>query len=149
MGGVEHLRLRRPGFDPQIKTELDEASGSEILVYREDPLQKLNQGGLDSKPHNKIVKVFPASNFKRCPVRLFGKYIGLLPNGRSCGKLYLRPKAKPMPSVWFNDQPYGKNKITGAVKTLCEMARFEGRFTNHSLRATSASRMFEKKSPSK
>ena len=146
-GDVEHLRLRRPGFDPQITTELDNASGQEILIYREDPLQKTNQGGLDSKPHNKIVKVYPSENFHHCPVRLYGKYIGLLPSGKSCGKLYLRPKVRNMPSVWYNDQPYGKNKITTAVKTLCKIANLEGRFTNHSLRATAASRMFEKSIP--
>ena len=146
-GGVEHLRLRRPGFDPQITTEFDNLSGQEILIYREDPLQKTNQGGLDSKPHNKIVKVYPSSNIRRCPVRLYGKYIGLLPSGKSCGKLYLWPKVRNMSSVWYNDQPYGKNKITTAVKTLCKIAKLEGRFTNHSLRATSASRMFENKIP--
>ena len=29
-GGAEHIRLRRPGFNPQISTELDENSGQEI-----------------------------------------------------------------------------------------------------------------------
>ena len=48
-GGVEHLRLRRPGFSCQILTEIDENSGKEILVYTEDPLQKTNQGGLVNK----------------------------------------------------------------------------------------------------
>ena len=121
--------------------------GQEILVYREDPLQKTNQGGLDSKPHNKIVKVFPSSNMCRCPVRLFGKYIGLLPSGKSRGKLYLRPKLKKTPIVWYNDQLYGKNKISGTVKTLCKLANLQGKFSNHSLRATSASRMFDNKVP--
>ena len=106
-GGVEHLRLCRPGFDCQISTELDQDSGQEILIYREDPLQKNNQGGINSKPYNKIVKVFPSSDRTRCPACLFGKYIGLLPQGRSCGKLYLRPKVKCTPSVWYCDQPHG------------------------------------------
>ena len=146
-GGVKHLRLRRPGFDPQIVTELDEGSGQEILVYREDQLQKTNQGGLQSKPNNKVVKVFPSSNMRRCPVRLYGKYIGLLPTSKSCGKLYLRPKLRYNPITWFNDQPYSKNKICGVVKTLCKLTNIEGKFSNHSLRATSASRMFDNNVP--
>ena len=146
-GGVEHLRLRRPGFNPQITTELDGETEKEILVYHEDPLQKTNQGRLDSKPHTKIVKVFPSANPKRCPVKLYGKFIGLLPNSKSCGKLYLRPKAKMLPNLWYCDQPYGKNKIGSTVKTICQMANLEGKFTNHSLRATSATRMFVKDVP--
>ena len=146
-GGVEHTRLRRPGFECQIETDFDEAMGKEILIYKEDPLQKTNEGGLCSKQTKEIVKVFPSENPSRCPVRLFGKYVGLLPNGRSCGKLYLRPKVKTNPSVWYCDQPYGKNKVCSTVKKLCEIAKIPGKFSNHSLRATSASRMFHKNVP--
>ena len=141
-GDLEHMRLRRPGFGCQITTELDDKSGKEILVYREDPLQKTNQGGLIGKCQNKVVKVFPSANRSRCPVKLFGKYIGLLPNSKSCGKLYLHPRAKPTPSVWYCDAPFGKNKIYSNVKDVCKLAGIEGKFTNHSLRATCASRMF-------
>ena len=142
-GGVEHLRLRRPGFESQIVSDIDEKSGKEILVYPKDPFQKNNQGGLTSRQNNKIVRVFPASDISRCPMRLYLKYIRLLPENKSCGKLYLRPRPKFSPSVWYCDQPYGKNKVSGAVKKLCEIAKIEGKYSNHSLRATSASRMFQ------
>ena len=148
-GGVEHYRLRRPGFNCQITTDVDESSGQEILVYKEDPLQKCNQGGLRSKNSNKTVKVFPSSDFRKCPVRLFVKYINLLPSGNSCGKLYLRPKMKYTPSCWYWDQPYGKNKVGSTVRKVCELAKIKGKFTNHSLRATSASRMFQANIPEK
>ena len=141
------MRLRRPGFDCQIKSELDQNTGKEILVYREDPLQKTNQGGLANKPSNKIVRVYPAMNVKCCPVRIFGKYIGLLPTSKSCGKLYLRPRQKFTPSVWFCDAPYGKNKVSSNVKDICKLAEIPGKFSNHSLRATSATRMFAKEVP--
>ena len=45
--------------------------------------------------------------------------------------------------MWYSDLPYGKNKICSNVKTICEIVKIEGKFTNHSLRATSASRMFD------
>ena len=56
-GGVEHLRLRRPGFETQISTEVDNDSGQEVLLYREDPLQKTNQGGLIGKPKSSCQSV--------------------------------------------------------------------------------------------
>ena len=146
-GGVEHTQLRRPGFNCQISNEIDENSGKEVLMYREDPLQKSNQGGLSSRSSNKIVKVFPASDKTRCPVQLFIKYLGLLPEGKSCGKLYLCPRQKYTPSVWYCDQPYGKNKVSGTVRKLCELAKIEGKFSNQSLRATSASRMYQSDVP--
>ena len=59
------------------------------------------------------------------------------------GKLYLRPRQKFTPSVWYCDQPYGKNKIANTVKDICSKSGIEGNFTNHSLRATSASRMYQ------
>ena len=103
----------------------------------------MNQGGLTSRQNIKIVRVFPASDKRRCPVRLFLKYVNLLPNGKSCGKLYLWPKQKYTPSVWYCDQPYGKNKVSGVVRKLCQIAQIQGKFSNHSLRATSASPMYQ------
>ena len=44
-GGVEHNRLRRPGFEPQIVIGKD-SRGHECLIYTEDALNKTNQGGL-------------------------------------------------------------------------------------------------------
>ena len=86
--------------------------------------------------------VYEAGDYAKCPVHLFRKYIGLLPEGKSCKKLYLRQRVKVTPKVWYCDQPYGNNKVSTTVKDLCKRAGFEGKFTNHSLRATSASRMY-------
>ena len=140
-GGVEHNRLRRPGFGCQVVLEIYE--NKEPLVYREDALQKTNQGGLNAKNSHKVVYVYEASNAMRCPVKIFKKYVGLLLQSKSCGKLYLRPRQKYSPSVWYCDQPYGKNKIANTVKEICNKAGIEGHFTNHSLRATSTSRMYQ------
>ena len=141
-GGVEHCRLRRPGFDSQITVNIDD-KGRERLVYHEDPLAKNNQGGIGSKSTSKIVYVYSASDQTRCLVRLFKKYVRLLPDPKSCRKLYLRPRVNPTPSLWYCDQALGNNKISSTVKRLCNLAGFEGKFTNRSLHAFSASRMFE------
>ena len=93
-GGVEHIRLRRPGFNSQIVVNLDD-KGREMLLYTEDHLQKANQGSLGMDYSSKKVQVYSSSNPSRCPVRLYKKYIGLLPPAKACRKLYLRPKLKP------------------------------------------------------
>ena len=119
----------------------------ERLVYQEDPLHKTNQGGLLRKGNIKKVYVYPAENVMRCPVRLVKKYVRLLPESKRCSKMYLRVKKVPTACTWYCDQPYGINKIKTTVKVLCKEAGLEGKFTNHSLRATCASRMFDKNVP--
>ena len=59
----------------------------------------------------------------------------------------MRLKSKPTPACWYCNQPYGKNKVGSTVKTLCDLAQIEGKFTNHSLRASSASHMYESNVP--
>ena len=140
-GGVEHNRLRRPGFNSQIVVGTD-SRGKECLIYNEDPLHKTNQGGLKCIPKKKVMYVYPSANVQRCPVNVFKKYIRLLPAPKSCAKLYLRARQKPTPNIWFCDQPLGSNKVSSAVKNMCKKAGLVGKFTNHSLRATSASRMY-------
>ena len=145
-GGVEHNNLCRPGCNSQFSIDYD-TFGRERLVYKEDPLQKTNQGGLMARKCNKVVNVYAASRRDRCPIFHFKKYLGLLPQSKSCKKLYLRCKKNAMPSVWYCDQPYGVNKLKSTVREICKEAGIEGHFTNHSLRATCASRMYDKNIP--
>ena len=145
-GGVEHNNLRRPGCNSQFSFEVD-GNGVERLVYREDPLQKNNQGSLICKSKPKIVNVYAASNKAKCPIAIFKKYCGLLPQSKSCKKLYLRCRKYPVPSVWYCDQPYGINKINANVKEICKEGGIMCNFTNHSLRATCVSRMYDQNVP--
>ena len=92
-GGVEDSRLRRPGFDSQIIVDRDD-HGKKILVYKEDPLQKTNQGGLVCRRNNKVVYVYKSTSLRKCPVLLYEKYIGLLPEPKSCKKLYMHPRMR-------------------------------------------------------
>ena len=77
-GGVEHTRLRRPGFNCQVVVSVDD-KGTERLMYKEDPWQKTNQGGIGARNVTKMVYVYGASNVERCPVCIFKKYCRLLP----------------------------------------------------------------------
>ena len=101
-GRVKHTRLRRHGFNCQIVISVDD-KGRELLLYTEDPLAKANQGGLGTRFSSKKVQVYGSANINRCPVRLFKKYIGLLPPAKSCKKVYMRPKVKPKPRLWYNE----------------------------------------------
>ena len=43
---------------------------------------------------------------------------------------------------WFTCNPIGINQLQNCVKELSKKAGFDGHYTNHSLRATSATRMY-------
>ena len=145
-GGAEHCNLRRPGCNSQFSFDCD-TLGRERLIYREDPLQKTSQGGLVCKGTSKVVYIYGTSNRARCPIYLFKKYVGLMPQTKSCKKFYLRCRKVPTPCVWYCDQPYGINKLKTTVKDVCKEGGLEGHYTNHSLRATCASRLFDQNVP--
>lgn len=54
-----------------------------------------------------------------------------------------------MISVWFTSNPIGFNTLSDTVKTLCKDAEIKGYHTNHSLRATTATRGLDKGIPDK
>ena len=49
----------------------------------------------------------------------------------------------PKPNCWYSSVPVGHNKLASTVKRLCEQAGISGYRTNHSLRATAATRMYD------
>jgi hypothetical protein len=51
--------------------------------------------------------------------------------------------------VWFTSNPVGYNTLGDTVKSLCKDAGIEGHYTNHSLRATTATRGLVKGIPDK
>ncbi len=143
-GGEEHRKLRCPPFHPQIRVGTD-VDDRKFLEYVEDPKSKTNQGGISSKNFiPKHVKVYGNSNFNRDLVRLYTKYVGLLPAGGKCSALYKYSLVKRRPNVWYTDKPVGVNSLKKVVSDMMKDAGIEGRFTNHSLRATTATRMYDK-----
>ncbi len=148
-GGEEHKRLRRPGFNPQITVQKD-VHGQKMLVYRADPVSKSNQSGIDSrKDDSKVVSVYPAENSARCPVRLYEKYTSLLPEGGKSPDLYLHPLNKTSKTQWYSDCCVGINTLRDIVRKLVNTIGITGKYTNHSLRATSATRMYSAGVPEK
>lgn len=82
------------------------------------------------------------SNPERCFVELFKLYQSLCPPDRPKDAFYFKPLAKPTPTCWYSCKPIGHNKLEGTVACLCKEAGIPGFRTNHSLRATAATRLY-------
>ena len=139
-GGQEHRQLRA-GPRSQFSIGKD-SSGAEYLQYVEDAT-KNNQGGLQHhriKP--KAVRAYRADNADRCIVTLYGRYMSLCPSPRP-NPFYLKELKNIRPDCWYTKSPIGVHTLERIVKSMCAEAELNGVFTNHSLRATAASRLYQ------
>ena len=146
--GDEHYALcRESSQKPSQLTFERSPNGKRCLVYREDTVTKTNDGGLNSmKKDRKEVWVYPIENVNRCTVRLVDKYISLLPAVTPKTKkfnFYLRSLERPNPAQWYGEQVVGRHNLTSVVKNLLKDAKLDGYFTNHSLRRTGTTRLFQ------
>ena len=64
------------------------------------------------------------------------------PKGLQTNDFYLHPLAHPHGNVWYSSQPIGKNTLTKIVGEMAKKAGIDGKITNHSLCASSASQMY-------
>ena len=141
--GVEHRVLRSPPFQSQFEF-LHDSSGSIFIRYSEDLGLKTNKGGLKHrKVDPKVVDIFPIPNASRCPMCLIITYLSMLPKERKCKAFYLQPHKKYSPGNWFLDKPAGANKLRDTIKEMCKTAGLPGFYTNHSLRATCATTLYQ------
>ena len=114
-----------------------------FLRYTEDLGLKTNKGGLKHrKTEPKVVNVYQLDSTDRCPVRILLFYLNKLPKNRTCQALYLQPKKKFSPHCWYFNKPVGVNTLQSVIKDICSKAGLPGYYTKHSLRASSASRMY-------
>lgn len=140
----EHYGLHRdmPNESSQISFEYN-SIGVKCLVYREDTVSKTHDGGLsDMRNERKIVWVYPSENVNRCPVRLTQKYLSLCPQYFKKPNFYLQSRVKYTPNVWYAGQVVGQNSIAKVIQELMKEAKIEGFFTNHSLRRSGGTRLF-------
>ena len=139
--GKEHRQLRHT----PCQIELVESPGQDpYLVYRED-VSKNHPGGLRGR-NIKPKVVFHHTNKQnthRCFIRLFKKYRSLCPPNAQPDSFYLKPHHSPTPTCWFSRRPVGHHPLSNTVARLCKSAGIEGYKTNHSLRATSTSRLYQ------
>ena len=103
---------------------------------------------------NKVVPLYscPESG-EHCPVLIFDKYFSKLPpQAIENDIVFVRPLEiiQNHPATpWYSGIPIGKNTLENKLRKMCALAGIEGRVTNHSMRATSVTRMYETGDPEK
>ena len=105
-------------------------------------MSKTNQAGRKLIP-KEVVQHENEVNSSRCLVRLYKLYNSLCPPNRPDRAFYLTPLVRPTEGCWFRKVPLGHNKLSQVVPRLMKSAKIEGYFTNHSLRATAATRLYD------
>ena len=86
-----------------------------------------------------------------CFVDILDRYLELCPRPtKFCSGFYLRTKPgwnkgqNCHDDYWYSRFPVGKNALASTVENMMEAAGIEGNFSNNSLRATTASRLYSK-----
>ena len=139
----------------QVKiSQIRRHANPDKYVYTE--LVSKNSSGTYKKLHiaNKVVPVFACPQAgERCPVYVLDLYFSKLPQEAfKQDILFVRPlenvsddPTKP----WYSSVPVGKNILDTKLGKMCSLAGIEGRVTNHSMRATSVTQMYETGVPEK
>ncbi len=141
----EHKALK-VGYYSQLHTKMDHDSNRCYLEYTEKH-SKSFQGGIQQlRDKPKVVYVFEnVERPERCIVYIFEKYLAKRPSqDPKCSKdLYLRPLVKPQnPNIWYSCQPLGLGMLSKVIAKLCHAGGLEGRYSNHNLRSTAATLMY-------
>ena len=137
----EHRNLR---FEPAQVDLVDRAGERAYVRYTED-ISKNNPGGLKGRKNKpKVVTHYENSeNPSRCFVRLFRLYQSKCPNSRPKDSFYLRPLKNPTEHCWYAPRAIGHHTLDNTVSRICKAAGIKGFKTNHSLRVTTATRLFQ------
>lgn len=104
----------------------------------------------DLHSKNNAVKIYSLPESEKCFVRILDFYLSKVPDQPKA--FYLRP-LKEVPSQshkpWFANVPVGVNTLRLMMSNMSKDAELQTIYTNHSLRATSVSRLFAKNVPEK
>ena len=88
-----------------------------------------------------------------CPVQTLDEYISKLPSQASTQDVFvfrlLEKKPDYPKALWYSPVPVGKHTLNEKLAKMCALRGIEGRVTNHSVRATSATHMYEQGVPEK
>ena len=139
--GKEHRQLRS---DPCQIEVIERPGERSYLKYCED-ISKNRPGGLKGRKiqPKTVLHHSNAENPERCFVRLFKQYVVLCPETKPANAFYMQPAANPSEKCWFSNRPIGHSALSKTVARLCKEAGIPGYKTNHSLRATAATRLYQ------
>ena len=135
--GGKHRKLRHNPSQIQL---VEPPVGTPYLVYTEH-VSKTNQGGLQhrKKAPKQVIHHMNVDNPERCLGRLYKLYNSKCRVDRPESAFYIRPLVNP---IWYQNVPIGHNLLCKTIPRLFKDAEIQGHYTNHSLRATSATRLF-------
>ena len=145
-GGQEHRDLKVSQFR-RVPTSGYDANTHYVYI---ECGSKNRQGRFsETGQKNKVVRAFAQPGLERCPVLILDKFLSKLPSG--CKDFYMQPFINtPDPEKpWFKNIPVGVNPLRNMMSKITELTGLSAHYTNHSLRATSASRMFNAGVPEK
>ena len=135
--GIEHRQLHHTPC--QIKV-VEKPGERAYLEYTEE-FSKNHPG---RKIKQKVVRHHAnINNQGRCFLRLFKRYRALCPSYAPPHAFYFQPLRSPTASCWYSNRPLGHNTLPNTVARLCSSAGIQGHKTNHSLRATATSRLYQ------
>ena len=139
-GGEEQRNLKRSQFV--------RSSDGQCYTYIENGSK--NRSGINSKEANKIVPVYSCIESRpRCLVYLLDLYFDKFPPQAVVKDLfYLRPN-KSASSVWYDCASIGRDKLAKFLEQMCLEAGISEKKTNHCLRATGTSALFNAGVPEK
>ena len=116
---------------------VSDGDGFKCLQFQEDIRCKTHQGGISRRPIKpRMVNAHPNyENPAHCVVRLYEKYVSLLPETRKNKCLYMHARKHIMPKCWYLDYHWGINTIIPLVKQLIlAIGVTNGNFKNQSLK---------------
>ena len=130
----------------------DNGESSRYAVITEEEIAQLNRSVIPDATRKKaewamkIFKDWHNKKFKnnpldRSPIRLYKLYVSLRPEPCTTSAFYLKPKDRFEGKNWFANAPVGRNTLFSMTKNMMESARVHGRYTNHSCRKTTGTRM--------
>ena len=148
-GGEEHRGLKL--------SQLQRLKNPDRYIYTEN--YSKNRSGTFDQLHiqKKVVPVIctcTTTTKSKCHVHILDLYISKLPSTilESKSLFYLRP-LQNVPSdqaaPWYTTTPVGKNTLALMIRNMCHDIGISGKKTNHSLRATSVTKMFQAQVPEK
>ena len=145
-GGVE-LRELKPS---QIKRH----TNPDRYIYSENVSKNCNGIFKLLNIANKVVPLFSCPEAgERCPVHILDVYFRKLPKESITKDIFFFRPLEKTPSdptsPWYSNQPVGKHTLEVKLSRMCSLTGIEGRITNHSLRATAATQLYEMGVPEK
>ena len=121
-----------------------DSDGEIFLRYSEDIGTKTNKGSLKHrKIEAKTVDLYATVNADHCPLCAIMKYLSVLPKNRTCSAFYLQPRKKYFGKAWYVNIPAGINRLRTAIGEMCQATGLPGHYTNHSLHATMATKLYQ------